>query len=58
MNKAPDKYSHDNKCPVVVKLLFRCAVWFRLHHKIPSAVTRKINGQTGVKQNLSSDFGE
>jgi len=41
MNKAPDKYSQDYKRPVVVKLLFRCAMWFRLHHKIQSSVTRK-----------------
>jgi len=58
MNITPDKYSHDYKCSIVVRLLFRCAMWFRLHHKIPSALTRKINGQTRVKQNLSRDFGE
>jgi len=58
MNTTPDIYSRHYKYPVVAKLLFRCAMWFPLQYKIPSAVTRKINGQTRVKQNISRDFGE
>jgi hypothetical protein len=58
MNTTPDKYSHDCKCPIVLKLLFRCAMWLRLHHKIPPVITRKINGQTRVKENLCRDFRE